>query len=342
MGPQNDDIQIQNALVKRCFSSSDSDLDEFVGELSQLLRNSPNDYIPTLSTFTSHLCDDSSRNYLRLNSQKWNSKLSDFASLLITVVIMQNLDHSDTPGFGEFLHNCIELLWKARNVNSDNKGNNGLNLIFKTTKNIFNAILNANAFGILVTAPPGRRSIKRVLFEFSMINRIEQEELLKSVDIIATLVDKCSEHKEVSPRLSEVFSAYKACTALLETLKSHQNAELNLLINRKNSLPPNLNDMVKVDRDKKSKTNRKRAFSSSHDNSIPLSTQDEQHLAILEMKIPQKSSDLPNFLRTLKQRKIDSFRVSNIFFFCFNPNVINTVSLFKGYFCKFINLFNFT
>ena len=61
------------------------------------------------------------------------------------------------------------------------------------------------------------------------------------------------------------------------------------MVNRRNSLLPNLNDMVKIDHEKESKTNRKRAFSSPNNNSInsiPLSIQDERHLELLEMTKP--------------------------------------------------------
>ncbi|CAG8729334.1 2005_t:CDS:1, partial [Funneliformis caledonium] len=307
--PQNDDVHIQNVLLERCLNASRSELEEFVAEL----RNSCI-YIPTLKIFTSRLCDEP----LRFNSQaKLNVTIRNLASLLLTDVVMQNLNHSDTPGFGELLHNCIELLWKFRENNpgslTDNKGNNGLNLFFHTIKIIFKAILDARVLGILVTSPPGRRCIKRILFDFRMINQIEQEQLLSSVDIVASLVEKCSEHKEVSPRQEEGFSAYKACTALLETLKSHQTAEKISLSNRKNSLPPMLHDMVKFD-NKESRSqhwNRKRAATSANihsTNSVSMSIKDEQYLNLLGMSVPQKPTDVHNLLRELEKRKMDLFQ----------------------------------
>src|SRR5688572_28438583 len=87
-GSQDDDTQMQNVFLKHCFDSSKSELNEFVGELSELTS------LPCMPSL-SHLCDESSRNYLRLNLQKWNATLSNFASLLITVVIMRNLNHFD-------------------------------------------------------------------------------------------------------------------------------------------------------------------------------------------------------------------------------------------------------
>ncbi|CAI2170806.1 19767_t:CDS:2, partial [Funneliformis geosporum] len=323
--PQNDDVHIQNVLLERCLNASRSELEEFVGELSNSCI-----YIPTLKLFTSRICDEP----LRLNSQaKLIVTIRNFASLLITDVIMQNLNHSDTPGFGELLHNCIELLWKVRDDKpgslTDNKGNNGLNLFFYTTKRIFKAILDARVLGILVTSPPGRRCFKRILFDFKMINQIEQEQLLSSVDIVAALVEKCSEHKEVSLRQEQSFSAYKACTALLESLKCRQNEEKILLVSRKNSLPPMLNDMVKFN-NKESRSqhwNRKRAATSAHSNSansVSMSIQDEQYLNLLEMAVPQKQSDLHNLLRELEKRKIELFRVN---FLSFDPNEFNATSI---------------
>jgi hypothetical protein len=297
---QNDDGQKQYILLERCLNASKSDMDEFLDELSRSFDT----YLSILQTFIFHLCNKYLRTTPRFNLKRWNTSLDKFASMLITDVIVKNLHNSDIPGFGELLHNCIELLWWT-----DNKDNR------LTTKHVFSAILDTNGvFGVLISENYGRRCLKRILFDFNMIIRIEQEELLKAVDIVATLVEKCSEHKDVPSQLSESFTLYKACTTLLETLKSHQNLKQILLVNRKNSLPPALDDMVRLD-DKDSRTqhwNRKRAASNIHNNFTLLSIEDEQNLALLKMSKPQKPSDLPHFLRALEQRKIDSFQV-NIF-----------------------------
>jgi len=226
--------------------------------------------------------------------------------MLITDVMMENLHNSDIPGFGELLHDCIELLWWTGNNNKDNK---------LTTKHVFCTILDADGvLGVLISETYGHRCFKRILFDFNMIIQIEQEELLKAVDVVATLVEKCSEHKDVTSQLSEGFSVYKACTALLKTLRGYQSVKQFLLVNRKNSLSPMLDDMVRLD-DKETRTqhwNRKRAASNFHNNLTLLSIEDEQYLALLKLPRPQKLSDLPHLLWVLEQRKIDSFRV-NIF-----------------------------
>ncbi|CAI2165417.1 2316_t:CDS:1 [Funneliformis geosporum] len=315
----NDDMRIYNALLERCLNTSISDLEKFNNKLSQLLRDFPDIYIPTLQTLISYLCDESSRKKTLRQSlrERWNTAISNFISSLITAVIMQNLDHSDFPGFGELLHDCIELIWKVQNVTLTS--HKGYNLAFQTTKSFFNAILNAGVLGILITDPSGRRCIKRILFDFNMIKEIEREELLRAIDLVAAIVEKCSEHEKDSPNLSEWFSIYKACTSLLESLRKFKNMEKNQLINKKGLPPPTLDDMIKLD-NKESRTNRKQFVNSLmvNSNSLPVSTQDERHLTILGMKAPQKLSVLPNFLQAIEQRKIDSFRVSVIviLFYC--------------------------
>lgn len=296
---QNDDGQKRDILLERCLNASESDMDEFLDELSRSFDT----YLSTLQSFMFHLCNKNLRATPNFNLKRWNTSLNKFASMLITDVVMKNLPNSDIPGFVELLHNCIELLW--RTDNKDNK---------LTTKHIFSAILDANeVLGVMITETYGHRCIKRILFDFNMIIRIEQEELLKAVDVVATLVEKCSEHEDVPSRLSEGFSIYKACTALLETLRSHQSLKQILLVSRKNSLPPTLDDMVRLE-DKESRTqhsNRKRAASNIN-NSTLLSIEDEQNLELLNMPKPQRPSDLSHTLRALELRKIDSFRV-NIF-----------------------------
>ena len=99
---------------------------------------------------------------------------------------------------------------------------------------------------------------------------IEREELLRAVDVVAAFVEECSEHREFSYDLSE----YKACTALLETLRGHY-----------------------------------KEF--GHWNLKP-SIEDVQRLELLRMVIPEQQSDLPHFLEVLEKRKINLFQV-NIF-----------------------------
>ncbi|RIA95504.1 hypothetical protein C1645_480447 [Glomus cerebriforme] len=297
-GPQNDDGQLQNVLLERCIKTSSSELKEFFEELSQLLRDSPNDYLPILQTFITFLRDDSSR-VIRRRNLKF-SGLLDFYSKLITIVIMQNLGLSDIPGFGDLLYDSVELLWKYLDKKSassiSNKGNNNIKL---TTKHLFTAILNAKGvLEVLISETPGRHCLKRILFEFNMINEIDQKELLKAIDLVISLLEKCDEHNNVSPKLLEGFSVCNACTALLESLRFHQDTSIG-----KNSLPPDLLEMVELD---EGLGNRKRSASNS-DNS-PLLPIDEQHIALLKIEVPRKPADLPNFSRDLEKRKINSFK----------------------------------
>ncbi|RIA97760.1 P-loop containing nucleoside triphosphate hydrolase protein [Glomus cerebriforme] len=260
----NDDEQKQDILLKQCLKTSELDLDEFIDNLSR----SFDIYLSTLHTFISHICNK----YLRVNPKvdsRWYTLLANFTSSIITVVFMDNLHNSDLLGFCELLHKCIELLWWSCNKKKINQSH----LAFQTIKLIFSAIMDTDGvLEVLVSEVYGRRCLKRILFDFNMINQIERVELLRAVDVIAALVEKCSEHKN-DLSLSESFSVYKACTALMETLGNHQSA------------------------------NRKQA--DFHNNLKSLSIKDD--LALLRMTVPQKLSDLPHFLLALEQRKIDSF-----------------------------------
>ncbi|CAB4422205.1 unnamed protein product [Rhizophagus irregularis] len=240
---------------KQCLYASDSDLDEFLVKLSV----SFDIYIPKLQTFTSYLCDK----YLQVAPNIKNILLARFISRLITDVIQENPQKSDTFGFSELLHNSIELLWWA-----SGKENKKTNPYFKIIISIFSTIMEVNILEVLISETYGFRCLKRILFDFNLINQIEQLELLlKAVDAVAALAEKCPEHiNDLS--LSE---GYKACTALLETLR-------NCRADSKNNLIP------------------------------LLSIRDQQHLALLGMKMPQKLSDLPHFLTALEQRKIESFQ----------------------------------
>ncbi|CAB4428030.1 unnamed protein product [Rhizophagus irregularis] len=299
-GPQNNDGQLQNALLERCIKASGSELKEFLDELSQLLCESPNIYLPVLQLFISHLRDESSRIIRRRNLQ--NTVLLDFFSMLITIVIMNNLHHSDILGFREILRECIELLWKCLDDKpSSSVSNKNNNQIKMTTKRLFSAILNAKGvLEVLLSESSGRYCLKRILFEFNMINEIEQNDLLNAVDMAASLLKKCSNHKNVPSKLSDGFSIYKACASLLESLKNHQNTK-NF---ERNSLPPNLLEMVELNYEKIG--NRKRSVSNSDE--LKFLAKDEKYIILLGMETPRKLSDLPKFSRDLEKRKINSFK----------------------------------
>lgn len=304
-GPQNNDGRLQNALLERCFKASGSDLKEFLDELSQLLHESPHIYLSALQIFISHLRDESLRVIRRRNLQ--NTVLLDLFSKLITIVIIMNLHHSDIPSFREILLDCVELLWRCfdnRPASSpvSNKNNNQIKM---TTKRLFSAILNEKGvLEVLISESSGRYCLKRILFDFNMINEIEQNELLIMVDTTASLLKKCSNHKDVSSKLSDGFSIYKACASLLESLKNHQNT-INF---KRNSLPPNLLEMVKLNDEKIG--NRKRSASNTND--LKFLSTDGQYITLLGMETPRKLSDLPKFSRDIEKRKIDSFKVSVI------------------------------
>lgn len=250
-------------LLKQCLCASDSDLDEFLVKLSV----SFDIYLPKLQTFTSHLCDK----YLQVAPNvnlSWNILLAKFISRLITDVIQENLQKFHIFGFSKLLHSSIELLWWA-----GDKENKNTNPVFKTIISIFNTIMDVNVLEVLISEAYGFRCLKRILFDFNMINQIEQIELLKAADIVAALVEECPERMN-DLTLSEGFSVYKACTALLKTLRNYQSNNL-----------------------------------------FPLSIKDQQHLALLKMKMPQKPSDLSHFLKSLEQRKLDSFQVIIVYLF---------------------------
>jgi hypothetical protein len=307
---QHDNEKKRDALLERCLNASKLELEEFLHDLSQLLGEFPSTYLPTLKTFTLHLYKATPK--LNLYS-RWNTSLPHFISQIIIIVILNNLNHSNISGFGELFHNYIKLLWLTdKPVGKDI---NNKQLAFYTMDRIFSEILDADGvFEVLVSGASGRRCFKSILFDFNMINRIEQEKLLKAVDIVATLVEKkYSEASEHNEQLLKSLSVYKSCTALIETLRSFQSTEK---IPRKNSLPPKLDYMIKLD-DKESRTqhwNRKRAATSSHNNLASLSVEDKQHLNQLGMDIPQRQSDLPHFLLDIKQRKIGLFQVKYFLF----------------------------
>ncbi|UZO21754.1 uncharacterized protein OCT59_014139 [Rhizophagus irregularis] len=267
----NDNEQKWDNLLKRCINASKSDLDEFLVKLSSSLDI----YLSKLKIFTSYL----RKKYLQVAPVK-NVLFAKFISLLITIVITENLHKSDIFGFSELLHDCIVLLWWA-----GNKDNNEPNSVFKLIKCTFGAIMDAKVLEVLISEVYGYRCLMRILFDFNMINQIDQRDLLKAVDLVAVFVGKCPEHKN-DLLLSEGYTVYKACSALLETL------------------PP----MFKINNDEQH-WNGRRA-------DVPLSIKDKQNLALLGMKMPQKTSDLPHFLRAIEQRKIDSFKDLMGFFPC--------------------------
>jgi hypothetical protein len=245
----------RNALLERCLNASPSDLLE-------LSSGTPDNYIPILRAFISHLCNESSR-----ATHKRNTALFDFTILTITIVITKNIYHSDIPDFVELLHNCIELLWLIRN-----KDNDKLNGIMKYLLTI---ILNADGvLEVLILNYFGRHCIERMLLDFKMIKLIEQEELLKAVSVVATFMEKCSKHQEFSYDLLKNLNEYKACLALSEALRSYYNEFGNW--------------------------------------SLALSVENEKSLGLLNMMIPQRLLDFPQFLQSLDQRKINLFQV-NIF-----------------------------
>ncbi|CAG8510853.1 7653_t:CDS:10 [Acaulospora colombiana] len=231
---------------------------------------------------------------------------------------MQNLHQCDNPEFGEFLNDCTELLWRAQNDKPGNKENE----LLQQMKHMFNSIMDADGiFGVLISKAPGRRCIRRVLFDFNAIKQIEPEKLLKAGDTIVTLVEGCHEHDEISLKLSEELAVYKACTDLLETLQIRQSANKNATNFRKNSLPPDIHEMVLLDNEanETQHPSRKRAFSTStvdFNNFVFSSIQDKKNLTLLRMEAPKKPSELHNFFRILEQKKIDSLKGLIGFFPC--------------------------
>ncbi|CAG8526884.1 15115_t:CDS:10, partial [Dentiscutata heterogama] len=259
------DDRILNIMLKRCMKAPMSELKMFFEELSQVLHRSPKVYLPTLQNLIFHFFNNSPRTILLLD---------------------------------------LQLLWCA--CLTDNKRNNEYVFVLETTKRVFSAILNEEgAMEVLISEVHGRRCLKRMLFDLNILNQLDRKELLRAVDLVVSLVEKCSEHEDVSSQLSDGFSTYKACAALLETLKSYQNSKHTPLISD-NSLPPMLQDMVKIIRDVDEEKPRTQHLTKNK--MISLSVQDEQYFALLKMAVPHKLSDLPNILRALEQRKIDLFQ----------------------------------
>ncbi|CAG8557498.1 4389_t:CDS:2 [Acaulospora colombiana] len=285
---QDNDGKARDTLFGGCLKASTRELYDFFNELSDLLPHSLDTRLPALIDYLSYLCNRT-------------ASTSDFASILINTVIVRNLRYFDTSDFGELLYYCIELLWRT----CDKK------IAIQVTSRLFGAILDAHGvIGILVSEAFGRHCLKRVLFDFNMINRIESDELLRVADVIVSLVDNCSVHANAPSRPSEGLFMYKACTELSETLISYQSAERAILNAKKNLVLPTLQKMVKH---KKEDSNQKQDWNRKQDtrNSVvvkdlpPFSTRDEQHLSLLGMTAPRKPSELTNFLRALEQRKIN-------------------------------------
>ncbi|CAG8532736.1 4901_t:CDS:10 [Ambispora leptoticha] len=206
---ENDDEKL-HILVKRCCTASSSELEDFINELSELSCYSFELYIPFLKAFLSQLLKYSKRPTLLT---KYTSAFQKFPSLLIKYVVMQNLHQCDIPGFGELFDHCLELLWQAQNK-----------ITIQTTKDILDKILDSDSIlRVLVSRSHGRHCLKRVMSELSKNNRItEKETLLKAVDMVAAIVEECSEHKNISPWLSEALSVYKACSALLDKFRLNE------------------------------------------------------------------------------------------------------------------------
>src|SRR6266542_5531633 len=172
-GSQNDDGRKWDILLERCLNASESDLDEFLDDLSRFFDI----YLPTLQIFIFYHCNKYLQAASIPNLTRWNTSLDKFASILITKVIMKNLHNSDMSGFGVFLYSCIELLWLS--YKSNNKDNNKPKLTFQIMKCIFSEILDkVGVFGTLVSGAYGHICFKRILFDFNIINCIEWEELL--------------------------------------------------------------------------------------------------------------------------------------------------------------------
>ncbi|CAG8557951.1 6165_t:CDS:10, partial [Ambispora leptoticha] len=259
---ENDEKKL-HALIKRYRTASNHELKDFVDELSELLCNSFASYIPTLKTFLSQLLEEYSKRHILLTKYN-NTALQNFPSFLTDCIIVQNLHQCDIPGFGEIFDCCLELLWRTQN----NK------IAIQMTKDFLIKILDWDGvLGILMSGSHGRNCLKRILSELNIDNRIEKEKLLKVVEMIAAIVEQCSRHKDVSPRLSEAFSVYKACNSLLDKFKNHQIAERSLHV-----LPI-------------------------------LCDNDERHFSLLGMSAPQRSSDIYHYVQAFKQRKIDLYQV---------------------------------
>ncbi|CAG8480420.1 12096_t:CDS:10 [Ambispora gerdemannii] len=205
------DGQKLHILMERCHAASSYELEDFVNELSELLCNSFELYIPTLKTFLSQLLEEYPRR---------NTALQKFSSLLTDRIIIQNLHQCDILGFGEIFDHCFELLMRVQNDK----------IAIQITKDALIKILDSDSvLGVLISGSHGRHCLQRI-FELNINNGVEKENLLKMVDSVAAIVEQCSEHKNFTPQLSEAFSVYKACSTLIDKFRRYQNA--------KRSLPP--------------------------------------------------------------------------------------------------------
>ncbi|CAG8534857.1 6439_t:CDS:2, partial [Racocetra persica] len=290
------DKESQDVLLTRCLNASSQELKEFFDELSELLCQYPDIYIPTLEAYLSYLYKKYSCNS--------DSRLSNFTSMLITITMVGNLRYSDILQFRELFRLCVELLWKI----SDNK------TAIWITERVFNEILDAHGvFGIWISDKSGLHFIKRILFKFNMMEMIDRNKALGAVDLVASLIENCSDHNNGVSQLLEKLSEYKACTELLKTLTSYQNAERSVLDAKKNSFLPTLQDMIKLDKNEPEVQNLNRECNTSRFvitvKNLPLTIQDEQNLAILGMEVPRKLSKLQIFLRALEEQKINLLKV---------------------------------
>ncbi|CAG8607873.1 45495_t:CDS:10 [Gigaspora margarita] len=296
--------ETRDILLMRCLNASSLELEEFFDELSGLISQYPDIYMPALKTYLSYLYEQS----------LYNNVLSNFASMLVTIVMISNLHYSDIPEFKELFHLCIEILWKV----SENK------TAIQTTERVFSEILDAyGVFNVWISERTGYHCINRIFFNFKMIEKIDNIKVFRAVDMIASLMENCSDHKNDKARLPERLSEYKACTELLKTLRSYQNTQRTDLMDAKNnSYLPELKDIIKLDKNGFETQNLNRGYGSTKpvitNTCLPLTIQDKQNIIALGMEAPRKSSELINFLRALEQRKIDLFKVLIEFLPCEN------------------------
>jgi hypothetical protein len=147
------------------------------------------------------------------------------------------------------------------------------NKLNQELKSIFSKILNEN--GVLGVLVSDASSHLCLKRILFEFNMIGQIEREKLLTAVDMVIDLVKKCPEHKKDLSK--SEYEACTALLESLRSrYEEFELRRI-------------------------------------KVPLSTKDKQHLALLKMSIPQRSSDLLHFLKALEQRKIDLFQVTIYF-----------------------------
>ncbi|CAG8599278.1 1529_t:CDS:10, partial [Racocetra fulgida] len=146
-----------------------------------------------------------------------------------------------------------------------------------------------------------------------MMEMIDRNKALRAVDLVASLMENCSDHNNGVSQLLEKLSEFKACTELLKTLTSYQNAERVASDAKKNSFLPELQDMIKLDKNELEVQNLNRECNTSKSlitvKNLPLTIQDEQNLATLGMEAPGKLSKLQIFLRSLEERKINLLKV---------------------------------